>query len=172
MPKEDSIWKRGIGYVPQDIYLADDTIKNNIAFMVSEEEISFDNVIKAAKIAHIHEFIMELPDQYETRIGERGVRLSGGQKQRLGIARALYDNPEVLVFDEATSAMDTLTENSVMETIRSLKSKHTIIMIAHRLTTIRDCDVIYMLEDGMIVGSGNFKELSSKNEKFRKMVEA
>ena len=95
--KKIPIWKRGIGYVPQDIYLADDTIKNNIAFMVSEEEISFDNVIKAAKIAHIHEFIMELPDQYETRIGERGVRLSGGQKQRLGIARALYDNPEVLV---------------------------------------------------------------------------
>jgi ATP-binding cassette, subfamily B, bacterial PglK len=167
-----SDWKRSIGYVPQDIYLADDTLQNNIAFMVLEEDISMSDVIAAAKIAHIHDFIMQLPEQYKTRIGERGVRLSGGQKQRLGIARALYDNPDILVLDEATSAMDTLTESSVMKAIRSLGGEKTIIMIAHRLTTIRDCDVIYLLDEGMIAGYGDFEELSRSNKKFQRMSDA
>ena len=171
---EDSVadWRRTIGYVPQDIYLADDTIQNNIAFMSLDEDLSTSDVIEAAKIAHIHDFIMELPDQYNTRVGERGVRLSGGQKQRLGIARALYDNPDVLVLDEATSAMDTLTETRVMEAIRSLGSEKTIIMIAHRLSTIKGCDVIYLLDEGMIVGEGNFEVLSRSNKKFQRMVNA
>ncbi len=163
-------WQRGIGYVPQDIYLADDSILNNIAFMVAEEDVCLERVTSAAKVAHIHDFIMELPDGYNTSIGERGVRLSGGQKQRLGIARAMYYNPDILVLDEATSAMDTLTEDAIIESIRNLKSEKTIIMVAHRLSTIKDCDVIHILERGKVVASGNFNDLASKNKKFQKML--
>ncbi len=163
-------WKRCIGYVPQDIYLTDDTIKNNIAFMSNGIDILLSDVMEAAKVASIHDFIMELPDQYETKVGERGVRLSGGQKQRIGIARALFNDPEVLVLDEATSAMDTITEEAVMKAINNLVNKKTIIIIAHRITTIKDCDEIYMLDSGEIVDHGNFAELTSKNIKFKEMA--
>ena len=160
-------WKRSIGYVPQDIYLSDDTIQKNIAFLIQDDDISTSDVIAAAKIAHIHDYIMELPEQYNTKVGERGVRLSGGQKQRIGIARALYDNPDVLVLDEATSAMDSITEESVMIALGNLKNTKTIVMIAHRLTTIKDCDVIHMLEGGKIIDSGNFSKLLNTNKKFQ-----
>lgn len=163
-------WKRNIGYVPQDIYLSDDTIQNNIAFLAQENDILLIDVINAAKTAHIHDFIMELPEQYNTKVGERGVRLSGGQKQRIGIARALYENPHVLVLDEATSAMDSITEELVMNALGSLKNKKTMIIIAHRLTTIKDCDIIYILEDGNIVDAGNFDELLATNLKFQRMA--
>ena len=113
---------------------------------------------------------MELPEQYNTKVGERGVRLSGGQKQRIGIARALYENPHVLVLDEATSAMDSITEELVMNALGSLKNKKTMIIIAHRLTTIKDCDIIYILEDGNIVDAGNFDELLATNLKFQRMA--
>ena len=163
-------WKRSIGYVPQDIYLSDDTISNNIAFMTNDTDISSDHVFEAAKIANIHDFIMGLPDKYETKVGERGVRLSGGQKQRIGIARALYNDPEVLVLDEATSAMDTVTEQSVMKAINDLGNKKTIIIIAHRISTIQNCDCIYMLDDGQIVDHGNFKELVASNKRFQELA--
>ena len=163
-------WRSVIGYVPQDIYLSDDSIKNNIAFMSLDDDISENDVIEAAKVASIHDFIMSLPDKYNTKVGERGVRLSGGQKQRIGIARALYHKPEVLVLDEATSAMDSITEKNVMEAIGSLKNKKTIIMIAHRITTIQNCDLIYMLENGNIVDYGNFDELIDKNKNFKEMA--
>lgn len=163
-------WKRNIGYVPQDIYLSDDTIQKNIAFLAQEKDISQIDVINAAKTAYVHDFIMELPEQYNTKVGERGVRLSGGQKQRIGIARALYENPHVLVLDEATSAMDSITEELVMNALVSLKNKKTMVMIAHRLTTIKNCDIIYILEDGHIVDAGNYDELLATNIKFQRMA--
>lgn len=163
-------WKSNIGYVPQDIYLSDDTIEKNIAFMTPDLKISKDKVIESAKIANIHEFIMSLPQKYETEVGERGVRLSGGQKQRLGIARALYDDPQLLVLDEATSAMDSIVESLVMNAINSLRNRKTLIMVAHRISTVRDCDVIYLIQDGRILDSGPYDKLYERSEQFRKMV--
>lgn len=168
-----SQWKKSIGYVPQDIYLSDDTIKNNIAFFINnDEQVILNDVVKAAKTAKIHDFIMELPDKYETEVGERGVRLSGGQKQRIGIARALYNNPEVLVLDEATSAMDTITEQSVMKAINNLGKKKTIIMIAHRITTIQECELIYLLDGGKIIDHGSFEKLIVSNKRFKEMAKS
>src|SRR5690606_21026697 len=128
---------------------------------------------RAAQMANIHDFIIsELPEGYQTVVGERGVRLSGGQRQRLGIARALYHNPEVLVFDEATSALDGLTEESIFRAVSELGKTKTIIMIAHRMTTVRECDVIYLLDKGKVLDSGSFEELLARNERFRAMAQA
>jgi len=130
-----------------------------------------DLVVKAAKIANIHNFIMEeLPDQYNTIVGERGVRLSGGQRQRIGIARALYHDPAVLVLDEATSALDGATEHEVFKAIENIAKTKTLIIIAHRLTTIQDCDVIYVMEKGKVVGAGKYDELLEKNKTFKKIA--
>ena len=127
----------------------------------------------ASKIANFHDFVMEqLPNKYQTEIGERGVRLSGGQRQRIGIARALYFNPQVLVLDEATSALDGVTEEEVFRAIQNIAKTKTLIIIAHRLTTVQDCDVIYILEKGKIIGSGKYDELMKSNDKFRKMARA
>jgi len=133
-------WQRSIGYVPQQIYVADDTIEANIAFGIKNpKDINQEAVVRAAKIANLHDFVIdELPDKYKTTVGERGVRLSGGQRQRIGIARALYNNPQVLILDEATSALDNLTEQAVMEAVKNLGKNITIIMIAHRLTTVKE----------------------------------
>jgi ABC-type multidrug transport system fused ATPase/permease subunit len=140
-------WQMNMGYVPQAIYLTDDTIRHNIAFGIEPDKISDEAIINAAKLANIHDFIMnELPDGYNTIIGERGIRLSGGQRQRIGIARAVYHDPSVLVLDEATSALDSLTEIAIMDAIRNLSHKKTIIMIAHRITTVKNCDMIYLME--------------------------
>lgn len=164
-------WQRAIGYVPQQIYLADDTVSANIAFGVTAKDIDHTAVERAARIANLHEFVSsELPQQYQTTIGERGVRLSGGQRQRIGIARALYHNPEVLILDEATSALDNLTEQEVMDAIRNLRSEITIIVIAHRLSTMKECDQIFILEKGMIKANGTFKELIDKNDQFKSMA--
>lgn len=164
-------WQRNIGYVPQQIYLSDDTIARNIAFGEPEDEIDMEVVKDAARRAHIYEFVdEELPNQWQTVVGERGVKLSGGQRQRIGIARALYHNPSVLVFDEATSALDQSTEASVMEAIYELEGDHTILMIAHRLSTVRRADKIVMLEDGRKVGEGTYEELEHKHSKFRSMA--
>jgi len=142
-------WQRSIGYVPQHIYLTDDSIAANIAFGLEKKDIDYDIIEKVSKIANLHDFITnELPKQYQTTIGECGIKLSGGQRQRIGIARALYHNPQVLIFDEATSALDYQTEKVVMDAVNNLSSNITIILIAHRLEIVKNCDIIFNLENG------------------------
>ncbi|MEE4237797.1 MAG: ABC transporter ATP-binding protein [Anderseniella sp.] len=145
-------WQKSIGYVPQDIFLSDATLAQNIALGLPVDKIDQTKVEHAARIARIHDFVVDsLPDGYATRVGERGVRLSGGQRQRVGIARALYHDPELIVFDEATSALDTLTETEVMEALRALAGVKTIILIAHRTSTLEACDQVVRLEGGKIL---------------------
>jgi len=154
------LWQKHIGYVPQDIYLADDTITRNIAFGVPDKDICESAVQKASQLANIDDFITkELENGYQTIVGERGIRLSGGQRQRIGIARALYHDPDVLVLDEATSALDGKTESAIMDAIHKLSHKKTILMIAHRISTLKDCDSIYVLKSGKIVDKGSFENL-------------
>ena len=158
-------WQRSIGYVPQHIFLSDDTVEGNIAFGVDPKEINQESIIKASKISNLHEFVIdELPKKYQTKIGERGIRLSGGERQRIGIARALYHNPKVLILDEATSALDNQTEKVVMEAVNNLRKDITIILIAHRLSTVKKCDKIFLLEKGQIKNEGTFEELLNINE--------
>ena len=160
-------WQRSIGYVPQHIYLSDDTVAANIAFGVEPKNINQDMIEKASKIANLHEFVInELPQKYNTEIGERGVRLSGGQRQRIGVARALYHNPKVLVLDEATSALDNRTEKAVMDAVNNLGKDITIILIAHRLNTVKNCDIIYKLDNGQIIDQGTFSDLIDSNNNF------
>lgn len=164
-------WQQNVGYVPQQVFLADDTVARNIAFGVPEDEIDRAAVEEAARRAHIHDFVtQELPHQWETVVGERGVKLSGGQRQRISIARALYHRPGVLVFDEATSALDQATERKVMQAIYGLDDDHTILMIAHRLSTVQRADNIIMLEQGRKVGEGTYDELAHEHAKFREMA--
>lgn len=144
-------WHSKLGYIPQTIYLTDDTIRNNIAYGIEKEKIDEERIWAVIKEAQLKEFVDSLEDGIDTLIGEGGVRLSGGQRQRIGIARALYDNPEILILDEATSALDTDTETAVMEAIESLAGKKTLIIIAHRLTTIENCDVVYEVKDHNVV---------------------
>jgi len=160
-------WQQNIGYVPQNIFLSDDTIAANIAFGVNSKFINQKNVESAAKIAKLHEFVIdELPQKYQTTIGERGVRLSGGQRQRIGIARALYHNPKILILDEATSALDNITEKAVMEAVNNITHDITIIIIAHRLNSIKNCDTIFLLEKGQLKQQGTFSELVKNNDFF------
>jgi len=169
--KNCQAWQTTLGYVPQSIYLADDSVSANIAFGVSPEFIDHAAVKRAAKIANLHEFVVsQLPEQYSTEVGERGVRLSGGQRQRIGIARALYHNPQVLILDEATSALDNLTEQAVMEALHNLGSDTTIILIAHRLSTVKECDTIFVLDNGELKDQGSYEELFIKSERFRSLV--
>jgi ABC-type multidrug transport system fused ATPase/permease subunit len=164
-------WQKNLGYVPQSIYLTDDTIRNNIAFGIDPHKVDDEAVIRAAKIANIHDFVAdELPAGYNTIIGERGIRLSGGQRQRIGIARAVYHDPSTLILDEATSALDSLTEIAIMDAIKNLSHKKTLIMIAHRITTVKGCDVIYLMEKGVIVDYGRYDDLCKRNDSFRKMA--
>jgi len=164
-------WQRAIGYVPQHIYLADDSVAANIAFGVNSKDIDPKAVERAAKIANLHEFVVnDLPQGYGTTVGERGVRLSGGQRQRIGIARALYHNPQVLILDEATSALDNLTEQAVMEAVNNLGHDITIILIAHRLSTVRQCDQIYLLERGEVKASGTYDQLTVSSQQFIAMA--
>jgi ABC-type multidrug transport system fused ATPase/permease subunit len=153
-------WQRSVAYVPQYIYLSDDTVAANIAFGVEPKKINQDMIEKSAKIAELHKFVTdELPKQYQTIIGERGIRLSGGERQRIGIARALYHNPQVLIFDEATSALDNQTEQAVMDAVNNLGKDITIILIAHRLSTVKNCDIIFKFENGRLVDQGSFDEI-------------
>jgi len=164
-------WQRGLGYVPQHIYLADDTVANNIAFGIPEDQIDREALERAAKIARLHDFIVrELPGGYDTVVGERGIRLSGGQRQRIGIARALYDNPDVLILDEATSALDGITEEEVFRAVEDLARTKTIVMIAHRLSTVRSCDQIYLMASGRVEAQGTYEELLATNATFRAMA--
>ena len=153
-------WQSIIGYVPQQIYLADDTVAANIAFGVESQNINQDYVEKASKIANLHDFVInELPQKYLTTIGESGIRLSGGQRQRIGIARALYHKPQILILDEATSALDNQTEQIVMEAIKKLGKDITIILVAHRLNTVKNCDIIFKFEKGKLINQGKFEEI-------------
>lgn len=144
-------WRNNIGYIPQSIYLTDGSIKSNVALGLQEEKIDTERVWQVLREAQLADFVKELEKGLDTEIGERGVRMSGGQRQRLGIARALYRNPDVLVFDEATSALDNETEKEVMKAIDSLHGNKTMIMIAHRLSTIENCDIVYKVENAKIV---------------------
>jgi ABC-type multidrug transport system fused ATPase/permease subunit len=164
-------WQNNIGYVAQNFYLLDDTIAANIALGLQGAEINMQKVISAAKLANIHHYIMqELCDQYATIIGERGIRLSGGQRQRIAIARALYHNPDVLILDEATSALDNETENVILEAIQQLLHQKTIILIAHRLTTIKVCEEVFLFNNGRVVDRGSYEYLSLHSEYFRKFA--
>lgn len=165
-------WQKTLGYVPQHIHLTEASLARNIAYGVPEDEIDMGAVERAAKTANLHDFVMdELEERYDTPLGEWGVRLSGGQKQRVGIARALYHDPDVIIMDEATSALDNITEKAVMEAVKNLGKSKTVVLIAHRLSTVRDCDKIYMLDEGKVVASGRYDELVALNPKFRKMVD-
>ena len=154
LEKYEKHFRKDIGYVPQSIYLKETTLKENIALGFGEETIDMDAVIRSAKDANIHDFILTLPKKYDTLIGERGIKLSGGQRQRVAIARALFRMPQIILFDEATSALDTETEAEIIESIKNISQKVTIIMIAHRLTTLKHCDIVYKMENGEIVDSG------------------
>jgi ATP-binding cassette, subfamily B, bacterial PglK len=157
--KDIRSWQNLIGYIPQSIFLMDDTIERNIAFGVPDDLIHIERMNKAIQAAQLTELIVQLPEGLQTVVGERGVRLSGGQRQRVGIARALYHEREILVLDEATSALDNETESLVNEAIRALSGTKTIIIIAHRLSTVEHCDRIYLLEGGGIVKSGSYQEV-------------
>ena len=163
-------WQRQIGYIPQSIYLADDTVKNNVAFGSPIEAIDEDKVWKALELAQLDEFVRSAKDGLSTMVGENGVRLSGGQRQRIGIARALYYEPQILVMDEATAALDNETERVFMESIEKLGQKKTIIIIAHRLTTVKNCDIIFLLDQGRLIASGSYETLMSKSSEFRQMA--
>jgi HlyD family secretion protein len=164
-------WQNNVGFVPQSIFLSDASIRENIAFGLPPEEIDDERIKRAAKMALLDEFLERLPNGLETGVGERGIQLSGGQRQRIGIARALYDDADVLVFDEATSSLDGITEKLVMDAIHNFAGKKTIIMIAHRLATVKQCDNIYLLAGGKIIDQGSHDELAARNEMFRRMAE-
>jgi ATP-binding cassette, subfamily B, bacterial PglK len=160
-------WRAGLGYVPQTIFLSDDTVAQNIAFGRRAEDIKMEKVRESAVLAELDDFIQELPNGYETQVGERGVRLSGGQRQRIGIARALHRDPTLLLLDEATSALDGVTEEGVMDSIFGLDRRRTVVIIAHRLTTLRRCDRILLVERGRLVADGTWDELLESNDLFR-----
>ncbi|MEB3826905.1 ABC transporter ATP-binding protein [Phormidium sp. CCY1219] len=166
-----SAWQRSIGYIPQSIYLCDDTLRNNIAFGIPADEINEDWIESAIESAQLTELVKSWPQGLDTLVGERGVRLSGGQRQRVGIARALYHNPEVLVMDEATAALDNQTEAGVMEAVEKLSGEKTLIMIAHRLSTVKNCDRLYFMNQGKIVDAGTYDELCQSNQEFQKMAQ-
>ena len=160
-------WQRDLGYVPQMIYLTDDTIRRNVAFGLADQHIDDTHVWRALRNAQLDDVVAGVPDGLDALIGEHGSRLSGGQRQRIGIARALYHNPDILIFDEATSSLDGETERSISETVRQLGGKKTILIIAHRLSTVRHCDKLVFMIDGRCVDSGTYDDLIARNSQFR-----
>ena len=163
-------WQRHLGYVAQEPFVLDDTIRRNVAFGVADGEIDERRVTAALRLAQLGDFVAGLPAGLDTMLGERGTRLSGGQRQRVAIARALYDEPEVLVFDEATSALDTPTERELIAALEALRGVKTLIVIAHRLTTVRHCDRLAVLRDGRLAAVGPYDELLARDAGFRAMV--
>ena len=165
-------WNKQIGYVPQEVFLVDDTINRNIALGLDDGQIDYEKVKKAASMAKIHEFISnELPNGYQSNVGDRGVRLSGGQRQRIGLARAFYRSPELLILDEATNALDSITESAVIEAVKNVPQDLTVILIAHRLSTVKHADRIILLHDGKIIDQGNYQTLLDRNAVFKTMTE-
>ena len=164
-------WQNNVGFVPQSIFLADSSIRENIAFGLPIEDIDEFRVNRAATMAHLDELLETLPSGLDTRVGERGIQLSGGQRQRIGIARALYDDAEVLVLDEATSALDGITEKLVMDAIHDFAGKKTVVMIAHRLATVKQCDTIFLMKDGKVEDKGSYNELAKHSSIFKEMAE-
>jgi ATP-binding cassette subfamily C protein len=164
-------WRKAIGYIPQVVYLSDDTIKRNVAFGVDDREIDAARVERALAAASLDELVASLPDGIDTFVGERGVRLSGGQRQRIGIARALYLEPRVLVLDEATSSLDGVTERQIVDAIEKLRTDRTMIVIAHRLSTVRSCDRLVFMEHGRIQDVGSWEEIHARNPGFQRLVE-
>ena len=164
-------WQKTIGYVPQQIFLSDNSLAANIAFGVDLKNIDYQAVEQAAKIANLHDFVIkELPNRYDTIIGERGVRLSGGQRQRIGISRALYHKPQILILDEATNALDNLTEDIIIKTINKMEKKITIIQIAHHLSAVHECDIIFLLDSGELKAQGTYYDLSKSNKLFKNIL--
>jgi ABC-type multidrug transport system fused ATPase/permease subunit len=163
-------WQKNIGYIPQSIYLADESLRRNIAFGLPEDQIDDELIHNAVKLAQLGKLVKTLPDGLDTIVGEHGTRLSGGQRQRVGIARALYHNPQILIMDEATSALDNITEKHIIEAIEKLKGERTIVMIAHRLTTVMNCDQLYLMSEGKIIKNGTYTELMEKSVEFREMA--
>ena len=163
-------WQNTIGFVAQDIFLSDGTIAENIAFGIHKSEINIDKVRETLKLAQLTELIDSLDKGIETPVGERGIQLSGGQRQRIGIARALYYDAELLVFDEATSSLDGITENMIMESITNLTGQKTIVIIAHRLKTVQKCDQIFFMDQGKVIDYGSYEKLIETNELFKKMA--
>ncbi|WP_420457519.1 ABC transporter ATP-binding protein [Rubrivirga sp.] len=163
-------WQRKIGYIPQSIYLTDDTVRGNVAFGMDVDEIDDNAVWRALDAAQLRETVEALPKGLDTVVGERGIRFSGGQRQRVGIARALYHSPEVLVMDEATSALDNQTERQFVEALERLQGNHTLVVIAHRLSTVRNCDTLFMLDHGRLVAEGSYDHLMAASEAFRAMA--
>lgn len=164
-PENRRLWQANIGYVPQEIYLTDSTVAANIAYGLPDDAIDDTAVERAARIANIHGFIKNnLPNGYQTRVGERGVRLSGGQRQRIGIARALYHDPSVIVLDEATSALDNETERRIVNELDAMRGGRTLIVIAHRLTTVQNCHKVFMLDEGRIAAEGSYEQVVSLNQ--------
>ena len=163
-------WQNSIGFVAQAIFLSEGTIAENIAFGLSKDLINFNQVENALKLANMDEFVKDLKDGVHTKVGERGVQLSGGQRQRIGIARALYHQPEILVFDEATSSLDGISEKMIMQAVHKFSDEKTIIMIAHRLKTVEKCDQIFFIDGGKVADQGTFQELIENNEKFKNMA--
>tara|TARA_B100001093_G_scaffold519138_1_gene606675 strand:+ start:651 stop:2447 length:1797 start_codon:yes stop_codon:yes gene_type:complete len=163
-------WQNTIGFVAQTIFLSEGTVAENVAFGIPEDQIDLDQVKKVLKLAHLSDFISTLDKDIHTKVGERGVQLSGGQRQRIGIARALYHKAEVLVFDEATSSLDGITEKMIMEAIHNFSGKKSIILIAHRLKTVKKCDRIFFIDNGKVVDQGTYQELIENNKDFRNMA--
>jgi len=168
---DNAMWYRGLGVVPQDVFLTHDTIVANIAFGVAAAEIDRRRVAEVVEMAQLHDLIAELPNGLDTIVGERGVRLSGGQRQRLGLARALYRRPSILVLDEATSALDNLTEHEISETLAKLQGSMTILIVAHRLSTVRHADTLVFLKDGRIDAQGTFGDVRELSDDFAHLVE-
>jgi HlyD family secretion protein len=163
-----SKWHNNIGYVPQNVYLTDRTIMENIAFGIDKDNINKNKIGFAIDRANLGEFVDALPNKLNTMVGEQGVQISGGQRQRIGIARALYNEPDVVIFDEATSSLDGVSEKRIMETIENLKTK-LVILVAHRLNTIKKCDVIFLMDHGEIIDQGSYTELYKRNHLIQEM---